>query len=148
MHYEHLVEINHPGLPQLALLTRQQLWQGLLLRVEQPGLFLPHLDRAHCEWQAPTTLKRELVFGSVLISDQVQLIPKEQLDIAITAPAEHAGSLLVIRIEEPEPERLFLRFSYSTRLEDEEAIEYVKSAYRDADIDSVRIMRQWLAEQH
>ena len=45
MKYEHLIEINDPALLTLAPLSRSDLWQGLMLRVEQPMLFLPHLEQ-------------------------------------------------------------------------------------------------------
>ncbi|WP_309269199.1 AtaL-like protein [Azonexus sp.] len=61
--------------------------------------------------------------------------------------AEHAGGNLTITIEEPEAGRLFLRFAYVTGFapgagsEDEAYGEYIKSAYRQSDIDCVRIIR-------
>lgn len=147
MFYEHLIEINNPAELLLAPLTREQLWRGLLLRVEQPDRFLPQLETFSTRQLDDTSLSRSLNFGTVVIHDRVQLLPLQQVEIAITAPAEHSGSLLVISIEEPEPLRLFLRFSYRTTLTDEEAMEYVKSAYRESDIESVRIMRSLLAQQ-
>lgn len=147
MHYQHLIEINNPNELLLAPLTREQLWQGLLLRVEKPDLFLPQLENFGATRHDDDNLSRMLNFGTVVIHDKVKLTQLQQVEIAITAPDEHAGSLLVIRIEEPEADRLFLRFSYSTTLEDEEAIEYVKSAYRESDIDAVKIMRRLLAQR-
>lgn len=146
MDYQHLIEINNPNEALLMPLTREQLWQGLLLRVEKPDLFLPQLETFSTTRQGETSISRALNFGSVVIHDRVQLTPLQQIEIAIVAPDEHAGSLLVIRIEEPEGGHLFLRFNYTTTLEDEEAIEYVKSAYRQADIDAVKIMRKLLAQ--
>ncbi|MFO1379110.1 MAG: AtaL-like protein [Chitinivorax sp.] len=146
MDYQHLIEINNPDQALLMPLTRAQLWQGLLLRVEKPDLFLPQLENFSATRHDDANLSRALNFGSVVIHDQVRLTPQQQIEIAIVAPDEHAGSLLVIRIEEPENGRLFLRFSYTTTLEDEEAIEYVKSAYRQADIDAVKIMRKLLTQ--
>ena len=35
MRYEHLVQINDPLMPLLDTLTRNQLWQGLVLRAEE-----------------------------------------------------------------------------------------------------------------
>ena len=43
MKFEHLVEINDPMNPLLDTLTREQLWHGLVLRAEQPKLFIPHV---------------------------------------------------------------------------------------------------------
>jgi hypothetical protein len=83
----------------------------------------------------------------------VQLSTLSSVSIEVIAPAEHAGSLLQITIEEPQPQRLFLRFSYSTTLQDApgtpdaDLSSYVKSAYRESDIESVKIMREQLAKR-
>jgi hypothetical protein len=64
------------------------------------------------------------------------------------ATAEHAGGRLTISLEQPDGERLFLRFTYETTLsegmEEEEGVqvsEFVKSAYRASDLDTVRVIR-------
>ena len=36
MNFEHLIAINEPGNPLIPLLTREQLWQGLSYRIENP----------------------------------------------------------------------------------------------------------------
>lgn len=154
MKYEHLIEINDPALITLSPLSRSDLWQGLMLRVEQPALFLPHLDEVQIVARDENGLVRELAFGTLRIRDRVALQVLNSVSIEVIAPSEHAGSILHISIEEPEPERLFLRFSYSTTLidapgtPDAELSSYVKSAYREADIESVKIIREQLAKHH
>ena len=154
MKYEHLIEINDPALITLSPLSRSDVWQGLMLRVEQPALFLPHLDEVQIVARDENGLVRELVFGALRIRDRVALQVLNSVSIEVIAPSEHAGSILHISIEEPEPERLFLRFSYSTTLidapgtPDAELSSYVKSAYREADIESVKIIREQLARQN
>lgn len=154
MKYEHLIEINDPALITLSPLSRSDLWQGLMLRVEQPALFLPHLDQVEIVARDENGLVRELAFGALRIRDRVALQVLDSVSIEVIAPSEHAGSILHISIEEPEPERLFLRFSYSTTLvdapgtPDAELSAYVKSAYRESDIESVKIIREQLARHH
>lgn len=154
MKYEHLIEINDPALITLSPLSRSDLWQGLMLRVEQPALFLPHLDEVQIVARDENGLVRELAFGTLRIRDRVALQVLNSVSIEVIAPSEHAGSILHISIEEPEPERLFLRFSYSTTLvdapgtPDAELSSYVKSAYRESDIESVKIIREQLAKHH
>jgi hypothetical protein len=54
-------------------------------------------------------------------------------------------------IEQPDELQLFLRFEYATTLPvstDQDAVqtqEIVKSAYRENDIDTVRLIRQYVA---
>lgn len=154
MKYEHLIEINDPALITLSPLSRSDLWQGLMLRVEQPALFLPHLDEVQIVARDENGMVRELAFGTLRIRDRVALQVLSSVSIEVIAPSEHAGSILHISIEEPEPERLFLRFSYSTTLvdapgtPDAELSSYVKSAYREADIESVKIIREQLVKHH
>ena len=44
MNFEHLLQINDPENPLVDTLSRDQLWQGLLHRVENPSPFLPGLE--------------------------------------------------------------------------------------------------------
>ena len=41
MNFEHLIQINDPENPLAPPLTREQLWQGLSHRIENPVPFLP-----------------------------------------------------------------------------------------------------------
>jgi hypothetical protein len=70
----------------------------------------------------------------------------------ILPTAEYVGGSLTMAIEQPDALQLFLRFTYSTTLpENENATpderqtqEIVKSAYRESDIDTVRLIRQFV----
>ncbi|MBX9850071.1 MAG: DUF1857 family protein, partial [Rhodocyclaceae bacterium] len=44
MNFEHLIEINAPGNPMIEPLSRNQLWQGLVIRAENPELSVLGLD--------------------------------------------------------------------------------------------------------
>ena len=60
------------------------------------------------------------------------------------------GGSLTMTIEQPDELQLFLRFEYTTTLpvsDDQDAVqtqEIVKSAYRENDIDTVRLIRQYV----
>ena len=93
-------------------------------------------------------IERELHFGTARIRDTVTLEHHEWVRFESAANAEHAGGKLIIRLEEPEAMRLYLRFTYETTLsegmEEEEGVqvsEFVKSAYRASDLDTVRVIR-------
>ena len=43
MRFEHLIEINDPLNPLAEILSREQVWSGLMHRVDEPTLFLPGL---------------------------------------------------------------------------------------------------------
>ena len=147
MNFEHLLQINDPENPLVAPLTRLQLWQGMLHRVENPIPFLPGLEACTILKREGNELLRELDFGPAVIQDRVTLTELHSVSFAIVPSEAHAGGRLTITIEEPEPSFLFLRFAYETTLasnpnsEERAYIEYVKSAYHQSDIDCVSIIR-------
>lgn len=147
MHFEHLIEINDPGNPLIVPLSRAELWQGLLYRVENPVPFLPGLDSCAILERHPTVLQRELRFGGTVIHDRVDLEDGRWVRFSIAPSESHAGGELTISIEEPETDRFFLRFAYRTTLaegapsEDAGYVEYIKSAYHASDVDCVRLIR-------
>ena len=148
MQFEHLIAINDPANPLLTPLSRQQAWAGLLQRVENPLPFLPGLEACAIVERHANHLIRELDFGAARIRDRVTWAEARWVRFDIEPGEQHAGGSLCISIEEPEPGQLFLRFAYVTHIggEDEAYGEYIKSAYRQSDIDCVRIIRALAAE--
>jgi hypothetical protein len=156
MRYEHLVQINDPLMPLLDALTRNQIWQGLVLRAEAPAQFVLGLESAtihtHEIHDGVHELTRTLDFGSFRVEDQVRLVPDRGSETRTRAGPTWPASRLTITIEEPEPELLFLRFVYES---DESASESEldpvivrlrEQAYESADLDTVVRIRA-LAEQ-
>ena len=147
MKFEHLIQINDPENPLVETMTRDQLWQGLLHRVENAVPFLPGLESCTILERQGDTLLRELDFGPATIQDRVTLTDQLRVRFDIQPSATHPGGSLSITIEEPEPGHLFLRFAYETTLakdpnsEERAYIEYVKSAYHQSDVDCVRLIR-------
>ncbi|CAG2127099.1 hypothetical protein LMG31506_00328 [Cupriavidus yeoncheonensis] len=148
LRFEHLVEINDPGNPQLDPLTPDQLWQGLVLRAESPELFVLGLDRAEVVGRGDGWIDRVLHFGAATIHDHVVFEPRRQVRYETAATADHAGGTLTMAIETPAPGALLLRFVYHTTMPavdasgDDRYAEIVKSAYHEADIDTVRNIRE------
>jgi hypothetical protein len=149
MRYEHIVQINDPLDNRIEPLSRGQLWQGLVVRAERPAYFLIGLDECRIVARTANTLERQLQFGALQVSDRVTFEPALQVHFQIKPSGDVAGASLVIRIEEPQPEQLFLRFEYELQVAADstsgELDEYRKSAYREADIDTVRMIRQLAA---
>lgn len=149
MNFQHLVQINDPLNPFVDALTREQLWEGLVLRAEQPQLFVLGLDSCTILSRTERALERELHYGHATVRDRVTLTPNESVRYDILATDAHVGGSLTMTIEQPDDLQLFLRFEYKTTLptvdtEDaRQTNEIVKSAYREADIDTVRLIRQY-----
>ncbi|WP_020202733.1 MULTISPECIES: SRPBCC family protein [Cupriavidus] len=151
MRFEHLVEINDPRNIQLDTLTPEQLWQGLVLRSAEPELFVLGLDRAEIVARGDDFVVRVLHFGKATIRDRVVFVPRREVRYETAATAEHAGGTLTMAIETPGPGALLLRFVYETTMPaidergDDRYAEIVKSAYHEADIDTVRKIRELAA---
>jgi hypothetical protein len=131
-------------------MTREQLWEGLVLRAEQPQLFVLGLDTCTILSRTGDTLERELHYGQATVRDRVTLLANQSVRYDILATESHVGGSLTMTIEQPDELQLFLRFEYSTTLpvsDDKDARqtqEIVKSAYRESDIDTVRLIRQYV----
>lgn len=151
MKFEHLVEINDPGNPFVPNISRDQLWQGLMFRAEDATHFLPGLEACIILERGESMLQRRLDFGRAAIEDRVTWSKFEWMCFEVAPTGEHAGGTLTITIEEPEDEHFFLRFAYVTTLgetpgdEDAAYAEFVKSAYHESDIETVRVIRTLLA---
>ncbi|ERJ33889.1 hypothetical protein L810_3720 [Burkholderia sp. AU4i] len=149
LNFEHLIQINSDD-PAVPTLTREQLWEGLVLRAEQPQLFVLGLDSCVVHERTETTLERELHYGHATVRDHVTFTPNQQVRYDIRAADGEIGGSLTMTIEERDDHELFLRFEYRTTLvvtdDSEDARQthgIVKEAYRTSDIDTVRLIREY-----
>jgi hypothetical protein len=153
LNFEHLIQINDPLNPFVESLTREQLWEGLVLRAEQPQLFVIGLDSCTILSREGEVMERELHYGQAIVRDRVTLNAGTSVRYDILPTADYVGGSLTMAIEQPDDLQLFLRFTYSTTLsvaddatasaDARQTQEIVKSAYREADIDTVRLIRQY-----
>lgn len=148
MKFNHLIQINDPLNPLIDPLTREQLWRGLVLRAEAPRLFMPHLDDCRLDDKSLDSVRRELRYGELVIRDKVTYLSQIQVLYEVPAQGEIAASRMSMTIEEPQEGVLFVRFEYDDGQPEtagsEEAFynEFRRSAYQEADIDTVRIIRE------
>jgi hypothetical protein len=152
MKFEHLIEINDPLNPLIDTVTREQLWRGLVLRAEDPKRFIPHLDECTIGERASGSFSRRLRYGELVIDDHVHLTPLQEVRFEVHAQGEIAKSSLSMTIEAPSEGLLYVRFSYDDGNADAEDQmskmyeDFKKSAYQEADIDTVKIVRQLASE--
>ncbi|WP_269532538.1 SRPBCC family protein [Chitinimonas sp. BJYL2] len=154
MHFEHLVQINNPDDPLLTVMSRAQLWRGLMRRVEKPEEFLVGVESVRIIERGEDWLKREMQLGALLVQDHILLAHEHIIQFATAPSAQHGGGHFTMVIEEPSPGDLFVRFRYETSLpeageatteaDDAYFADYVKSAYRATDIDAIRWIRELL----
>jgi hypothetical protein len=150
LHHEHIVRINDPANVAGAWLTREQLWAGLYHTVVAPQLLDETIDSAAIEEIAAGRLRRVIRRGRAAMSDEVELVPNESLRIRADATGAFAGSTLTIRIEEPAPEMLFVRFTYDVcgleDARDEHEDNARCSAYHALDIERIREVRRFVGQ--
>src|SRR3990167_5406815 len=151
MRFEHLIEINSPDPAYSAMtlsFTRAQLWLGLMQRVKAPQR-LPN-GPVQCDWaeSEPGLITRTLRFGPHTLKDQVRVAAEDSLVFTPEAHGDTAPIRLTIRIEEPQPRQMVLRFVYEAlgAQTDEEAYynDYRHSAWLHNDRDMVTTLREWL----
>ena len=154
MRFEHLIEINAPqaGLAMVApTFTREQLWRGLMLRVQSPQRFPMGPDRCECQETEPGVFRRTLHFGAHVMHDEVLTQAGQRMVFTPEAHGDTAPIRLTIGIEEPRAGQTVLRFIYEALAPqtDEEAYynDYRHNAWLHNDRDMVRTLRQWLSEE-
>ena len=152
MKFEHLIEINDPLNPLIDSLSREQLWRGLVLHADSPKLFVPHLDECTILDRNGDGFHRSRRFGKLVIEDRVILQALQEVRYEVPAQGEISASSLSVTIETPTADTLFVRFRYddghdeATDAANAMYDEFKKSAYVEADIDAIRILRE-LARQ-
>ncbi len=152
MKFEHLIEINDPLNPLIDTLTREQLWRGLVLRAEDPKRFIPHLDECIIGERDSGSFTRRQRFGELWINDRVVLTPLQAVRFDVPAQGDIAQSSLTMAIEVPTEGVLLVRFTYDDGNPDADDQmgkmyeDFKKSAYQEADIDTIKIVRE-LASQ-
>lgn len=151
MRFEHLIEINSPQLAMrsmVAVFTREQLWQGLMARVQTPQRF-PNGPES-CDWQETEAgvFQRTLRFGQHVLQDEVRTEPLHSMQFTPQPHGETVPIRLTISIEEPQAQQMVLRFVYLGMAEQtpEEAYynDYRRSAWLHNDRDMVTTLREWL----
>ncbi|MFL9924222.1 SRPBCC family protein [Herbaspirillum lusitanum] len=148
MKFNHLIQINDPLNPLIDPMSREELWHGLVLRAESPKLFMPHLDECRLEDKSVDSVRRELRYGGLVIRDKVTYLPQIQVLYEVPAQGNIPESRMSMTIEEPQDGVLFVRFEYDDgqpeTADSSEAFynEFRRSAYQEADIDTIRIIRE------
>jgi hypothetical protein len=151
MKFSHLIQINDPLNPLIEPLSREQLWRGLVLRAENPMLFVLALDGFEILERREYSLTRVLHFGSLSLRDRVSFNQFKQVRYEIEAAKDTPSATLVMTIEEPAPGQLFVRFDYetlqgATAPTDDLYSSLAKQAYVEADIDTIRTIRRLALE--
>jgi hypothetical protein len=147
MTFEHIVQINDVMKPELPILTRFQIWEGLVLRARRPDKFLVGVDEYEILEQESAYLKRFLQLPGLQVIDEVRFFPETRIEYQTLPTDTVPAATLVMDIEEPEPESLFVRFRYhSFSIENEGSSmpydQFLHQAYVATDIETIQIIRE------
>lgn len=150
MTFEHIVQINDVTKPEIPMLTRFQVWEGLVLRARRPDKFLVGVDDYEILEQEPAYMKRCLQLPGLQVIDEVTFWHEARIAYRTQPTQNVPAATLVMDIEEPEPESLFVRFRYYTAsIENRGDLmpydQYLHEAYVATDVETIQIIRQ-LAE--
>ena len=108
--HEHIIRIGDEGI------SRRALFRGLEASVRHPERYNEHMDGARVLSEARidggVMLRREIDFGSFSFRDCVLLREPDSVLTLVEAGKTWPASSLLMKIEEPEPGSLFVRFLY------------------------------------
>ena len=109
---------------------------------------MEYIDEVSIADRTEVSMSRTIRYGELIVVDQVNLVHLEHVHYAVAAQKDIPQSSLRMSINEPSPDALFVRFAYDdghSAVEDAENEmynEYRRSAYQEADIDTVRLIRE------
>ena len=147
MTFEHIVQINDLTKPELPVLTRFQVWEGLVLRARRPDKFLVGVEEYEILEHGRAYMKRRLHLPGLQVVDEVTFWHETRIEYRTLPTHTVPAATLVMDIEEPEPGALFVRFRYqSASIENgRDAMpydQYLHQAYVATDIETIQIIRE------
>lgn len=144
LEFEHIVQVNHPGNAGITALTRNQLWQGLVLRARKPDKFNHGLQCTSEELQG-NEFVRTIEAGDSSFQEQVVLYPQKKICTMTITGLQQIRAESTACIEEPESGCLFVRFTYKRELDtSDDSVdvgEHMKAAYVQIDRDAIAMIR-------
>ena len=79
LEFEHIVQINDPEDRNIKPLSREQLWDGLLLRARDPGKFNSALS-CRLGRETPDGFIRYVQAGKTEFREEVTLTPRQKIE--------------------------------------------------------------------
>lgn len=147
LEFEHIIQVNDLSEEDLPVLTRTQLWEGLMLRARRPDKFNNSLKVTTKEY-GEDEFERIIDVGKLKFYELVTLYPNEKIHTQTMEEYDQIDAESVTHLEEPEEGYLFVRFSYRRELDEDGSVdvgEHLKAAYLQTDRDAIAMIRS-LAE--
>jgi hypothetical protein len=146
------VPVNDRSNADLPVLTRSQVWRGLVLKAENALPFVPKMTKCEVFEQGDNYLVRDVVFRGDPATERVTFYPEQKVQFDRTA-GNVLGSILN-EIEEDGQGNLFLRFTFSLEKEglpagspeEKEYAQQMEGDYLGAVQATLNAIRQWVKE--
>ncbi len=144
LEFQHTVRVNDTSIDAFVV-TRSQLWQGLLLRAQSPNKFNAALLCESSDIDSNRFIRR-ITAGNAEFTEQVTLHPESKIETTTLPSNNNLVAESSTQIEEPEPGMLFVRFNYRRDLETStdgvNVAEYLKAAYVQLDREAIALIRR------
>ena len=95
-------------------LTRDQVWEGLLLKVYDAQPFVPLMTRCEVTEELENGIVREIVFDSMPLKERIILYPKEKIEFIRVGFGEEMGTIWNVILEERG--ELFMQFAFELEI--------------------------------
>ena len=142
--FQHIIQVNDLEDKSLLVVTRPQLWQGLVLRARSPEKFNDALQ-CHSSDTEENQFVRRITAGHTKFQELVVMTPELKIETSTVLGIGQIFAESSSLIEEPEPNSLFVRFGYrrdfNSGENDIQMAEYLKTAYVQIDRDAIAMIR-------
>lgn len=138
--FEHVIKVNNT---QVTKLTLTQLWDGLLRKFLEPGLFTSSIENFQIVELKPHQYHRTIQFPNMKFEDFVQVFPMKEIQMSSKAngPLRFSSKVSI----SGEEETLSVHFCYKKLLlndEDKGMTDYFKQVYKQTDYDAIALIRR------
>jgi hypothetical protein len=113
------VAVNDPGDPELPVLTRDDVWDGLVMKAQNALPFVPKMEKCDVVEQRDNFILRDIRFGGDDLREAVTLTPKSKVEFRRVAG--RVLGVITNRILEDDGSGLELEFGFKLEIEGVEA---------------------------
>jgi hypothetical protein len=149
----HSVPVNDRSDPDAPMLTRDDVWEGLVMKAENALPFVPKMERCEVVEQRENFILRDIRFGGDDLREAVTLTPKEKVEFR-RVEGRVLGVITNEILEEPDGD-LRLKFSFALEVggvepgspEEREYEENMRDAYIGAVGATMGAIRKMVAQR-
>lgn len=123
-----MLPVNPKSEKDLIPLNRDEIWAGLVMKVEDARPFVPLMTKCETTQRFANGVVREIVFDGMPLKERIILYPKEKIEFIRVGIGEEMGTIWNEILEDQNGE-LQLRFAFELEIPDLSKAE--EDAYRE-----------------